>query len=148
MSAEVCEHRLTHFDRSVCACGSMHDYCDDCGVPIDCPYNSAPETKHYAGDVGSKDDAGKPRTDLLPVDALIEVSHVLAFGAQKYAPYNWQGLSVSRLYGASLRHLWAWWRGEDADPETGHPHLAHAACCVLMALDQTLDRPQYDDRPR
>jgi hypothetical protein len=23
-----------HFDRSLCACGSMHDYCDDCGWPL------------------------------------------------------------------------------------------------------------------
>lgn len=113
--------------------------CPDCGrahASPTCP------------DVGSKDDAGKARTDLLPVDALMEVSHVLAFGAQKYAPYNWQGLSVSRLYGAALRHLFAHWRGEDNDPETGRPHLAHAACCVLMALDQMLNRSQYDDRPR
>lgn len=102
----------------------------------------------YADDAGSKDDGGKPRMDLLPFAALTEVAHVMTFGAQKYAPYNWQGLSVSRLFGASLRHLWAWWLGEDDDPETGRPHLAHAACCVLMVLEQTLFRREYDDRPR
>lgn len=104
-------------------------------------------TNEYARDAGSKDDAEKPRTDLLPVAALVEVAHVFTFGAKKYAPYNWHGLSVSRLYGAALRHLWAWWRGEDNDPETGRPHLAHAACCVLMALAQMLERAEYDDRP-
>lgn len=141
-----CAHRSTHFDRSLCACGSMHTYCDDCGQAVDaCDVEPRGD---YAGDTGSKDDAEKPRTDLLPVAALEEVAHVMTFGAKKYAPYNWQGLSVSRLYGAALRHLWAWWRGEDADPETGRSHLAHAACCVLMALDQMLARHEYDDRPR
>lgn len=104
--------------------------------------------EHYAHDVGQKDDAGKPRMDLLPFDGLIEVAHVLTFGAKKYGERNWHGLSVSRLFGASLRHLWTWWLGEDDDPETGRPHLAHAACCVLMALEQTRHRPEYDDRVR
>lgn len=165
-----CAHESTHFDRTLCACGAMHTYCDDCGHAIDecdaapdpnvgpgCCGQCGPrgcgdvepfESETYAQDVGSKDDAEKARTDLLPVAALEEVAHVMTFGAKKYAPYNWQGLSVSRLYGAALRHLWAWWRGEDADPETGRSHLAHAACCVLMALDQMLARAQYDDRPR
>lgn len=104
-------------------------------------------SEHYADDAGTKDDAGKPRMDLLPFDALTEVAHVLTFGAKKYGDRNWHGLSVSRLFAAALRHLWAWWRGEDNDEETGRSHLAHAACCVLMALEQTLHRRQYDDRP-
>lgn len=34
-----CRHDWTHFSRSVCACGSMHDYCDTCGEAVDnCPY--------------------------------------------------------------------------------------------------------------
>lgn len=27
----------TNFDRSLCACGSMHDYCNGCGSAYDCP---------------------------------------------------------------------------------------------------------------
>jgi hypothetical protein len=98
-------------------------------------------------DVGTKHDDGKARTELLPVTAVEEVAHVLSFGATKYGDWNWTGLSVSRLYGAALRHLFAFWRGEDNDPETGRSHLAHAACCVLMALEQMLHRREYDDRP-
>jgi hypothetical protein len=98
-------------------------------------------------DAGSKDDAGKPRMDLLPIAGLVEVAHVLTFGAEKYGARNWHGLSVSRLFAATLRHLWSWWLGEDVDAETGRSHLAHAACCVLMALEQMLHRRQYDDRP-
>ena len=102
----------------------------------------------YEHDKGTKDDAGKVRADLLPFAALTEVAEVMTFGATKYGAYNWHGLSVSRLFGAAMRHTWAWWRGEDNDAETGRPHLAHAACCVLMALEQSLHRPEYDDRPR
>lgn len=122
----------------------MTAVCPDCGRPHaspTCPVLARP------ADVGSKDDSGKARTDLLPVAALVEVSRVFEFGAGKYGEYNWKGLSVSRLYGAALRHLFAWWRGQDDDDETGRSHLAHAACCVLMALEQMLDRREYDDRP-
>ena len=152
-----CPHESASFDRSVCACGSMHDYCDDCGEAIDCPMGPPASTAtasptysndSYADDVGQKADAGKTRLDLLPVHALEEVAAVFTFGAGKYGERNWHGLSVSRLHAAALRHLFAWWRGEDADPETGRSHLAHAGCCVLMALEQTLRRPRYDDRPR
>jgi hypothetical protein len=103
--------------------------------------------ERYARDVGSKADVGKPQMDLLPFAALYEVAHVLTFGAGKYGERNWHGLSVSRLFAAALRHLTLWQLREDDDPETGRPHLAHAACCVLMALDQMLERPEYDDRP-
>lgn len=38
-SAEVCAHADQHFDRSLCACGAMHTYCNDCGINLDeCPY--------------------------------------------------------------------------------------------------------------
>ena len=85
--------------------------------------------------VGVKADAGKLGTHLLPTRPLEAIARVLDFGASKYAPNNWRGgIAYSRVYGAVLRHLWAWWRGEDKDPETGHSHLAHAGCCLLFLL--------------
>lgn len=96
---------------------------------------------------GVKLDAGKPRTDLLPGDALLEVSAVLDYGARKYAERNWEkGMAWGRLSGAALRHLWAWARGEDVDPESGHRHLAHFACCALMLLALTMRGVGADDR--
>lgn len=80
-----------------------------------------------------KFDAAKPRTDLLPPDALLGVASVLAYGADKYAARNWeQGLDWGRLVAALLRHTFAWMRGEDLDPESGHHHLDHVSCCALM----------------
>ena len=36
----VCPHEDTWFDRTLCACGMMHTYCDDCGRVMGwCPYS-------------------------------------------------------------------------------------------------------------
>lgn len=96
---------------------------------------------------GVKLDAGKPRADLLPPDALLEVAAVLDYGAKKYAARNWEkGMAWGRLTGALLRHLCAWMNGEDRDPESRMRHLAHAACCSLMLLSLTLRNVGTDDR--
>jgi len=88
---------------------------------------------------GRKDDAEKPRFDLVPPRALTAVARVLTLGARKYAPDNWRRVEGrrERYFAAAMRHLWAWWTGEDRDAETGESHLAHAACCVLFLLDES-----------
>jgi hypothetical protein len=84
-------------------------------------------------DEGRKDDQGKAPWHLLPPDALNEIALVLAFGAKKYGDRNWErGMAWSRPFSALMRHMWAWWRGEDFDHETGMSHLAHAGCCILF----------------
>ena len=100
---------------------------------------------------GTKHDVGKPRMDLLPSEALEEVAKVLTFGAQKYDAHNWRkGVQYSRLTAALLRHLGAWQRGEDLDPESGLSHIAHAACNAIFLLTfiSEGDRLDLDDRYR
>jgi len=61
---------------------------------------------------------------------------------------NWErGMAWSRPFSALMRHVWAWWRGQETDPETGYSHLAHAGCCVLFLLAYQLRRVGSDDRP-
>lgn len=85
-----------------------------------------------------KKDEGKLRLDLIPVDAMEELSKVYAFGAQKYAEHSWEsGMKLSRVYAALLRHLFAWWRGEDTDPESGLSHLAHVTWNAVALLTYT-----------
>lgn len=86
--------------------------------------------------VGRKDDGGKRRWDLLPWDAVEHVVRVLEFGATKYTEGGWRHVPDARrrYMAATTRHLVAWWRGEKTDPESGLPHLAHAACNVLFLL--------------
>ena len=76
---------------------------------------------------GKKYDGGKLRLDLIPPEAIDALGEVLTYGADKYEPYNWaKGLKFSRVYGAALRHLNAYWKGEDVDSESGIDHLKHA----------------------
>lgn len=87
--------------------------------------------------VGRKDDFGKQRYDLIPFNALAQVVAVLTKGAEKYAPENWRLVDGWRwrYLGAALRHVAAFMRGEKLDPEWCLPHLAHAICCLMFALE-------------
>ena len=100
---------------------------------------------------GTKHDGGKLPLDLWSPDAIEETARVLGFGANKYEPYNWaQGIKYSRVFAALLRHLWAFWRGERLDRETGLHHLGHAMCCLMFLLHYEMNRRKYlefDDRP-
>jgi hypothetical protein len=85
---------------------------------------------------GVKADAAKPRWSLLPLVSINAIVRVMEFGAQKYSVDNWQHVPDARrrYYDAALRHLTAWWAGEENDPESGEHHLAHLGCCVLFLL--------------
>jgi hypothetical protein len=92
-----------------------------------------------------KSDLGKSRLDLVPPRALELVGLVLAYGAKKYEPGNWARIPRAerwRYVAAPLRHVTAYMRGERLDPESGLPHLAHAACSLLFLLDlEAQDKP-------
>ncbi len=97
---------------------------------------------------GRKDDGGKIRMELIPPELLTAVGEILTFGAAKYAPRNWElGMDWSRVYGALLRHLNAWWGGEQIDPETGKSHLWHAGCCIAFLITFEQRGSGNDDRP-
>ena len=85
---------------------------------------------------GTKFDNGKKRWDLLPFGSIDAVASVLTFGAGKYGDRNWEddGLTPQRIEAALGRHYSAHMQGEYDDQESGLPHLAHVACCALMAL--------------
>lgn len=93
--------------------------------------HSATKARARAGD---KYDAKKPMWDLLPTKAVSAIVDVLTFGAEKYAPDNWRQVpnGKRRYLAAAYRHIVAWHQGEKNDPESGLPHLAHAACCLLF----------------
>lgn len=87
-----------------------------------------------------KHDGGKPRLDLLPFMAVTEVGKVMTFGAQKYGDNNWREAKPDQYHryeAAAYRHLFAYSQGELIDPESGLPHLAHAATNLLFLLEFT-----------
>jgi hypothetical protein len=96
---------------------------------------------------GLKHDQGKAPMSLIDRHALEQIASVLGFGAQKYAAHNWRGgIAYSRLLDAAMRHLYAFADGEDLDPESGLPHVAHAGCCIVFLLGMMNARPDMDDR--
>jgi Domain of unknown function (DUF5664) len=98
---------------------------------------------------GVKFDAGKVRLELLPPELLFGVGEILTFGAKKYSDRNWElGMDWSRPFGALMRHMWCWWRGEDVDPETGKSHLWHAGCCIAFLIAYEQRKIGKDDRPK
>ena len=96
---------------------------------------------------GKKFDSSKPKMYLLPPKALIEVSKVLTFGAEKYDEENWRHLDnlQNRYTGGALRHLFAHMDGELNDPETNYSHLAHAICCLLFKLEIELEKDSKEE---
>lgn len=97
---------------------------------------------------GVKFDSDKIRLELLPPELLDAVGTILTFGAHKYSDRNWElGMNWSRVYGALLRHLNAWWAGQDFDPETGKSHLWHAGCCIAFLITYEERQLGKDDRP-
>jgi hypothetical protein len=87
---------------------------------------------------GSKHDSGKPLMGAVPPNALLAVAKVLTFGAQKYGRGNWQQVenAETRYMDAALRHINAYQRGEQLDPESGENHLAHAVCSLMFILEK------------
>jgi len=96
---------------------------------------------------GAKSDSGKVRIELFPPEALSGISDILGFGAAKYGERNWEkGMKWSRIFGALMRHMWAWWAGEKADHETGKSHLWHAGCCIVFLIAYEQRGTGEDDR--
>jgi hypothetical protein len=100
---------------------------------------------------GSKWDQDPSKIDwsYLPSGAVGEVLKIYAGGAKKYGRGNYQkGIHYSRVFSAAMRHLWAWWRGEEVDQESGLSHLAHAAWNVITLLEytQSFKYQPFDDR--
>jgi hypothetical protein len=63
---------------------------------------------------------------------------------------NWEeGMSWGRVYAAMRRHTGAWWRRlEDNDPESGMPHLWHAAACIAFLVAFEARGDGDDNRPK
>jgi hypothetical protein len=103
--------------------------------PLDIP--------QLSGEIGVKYDEGKPDYSLLPFTALQEMVKVLTYGAAKYSRDNWKHVTPfqERYIAATFRHLVAYSRGEQIDPESGLHHLAHAATCLYYIMERDLTKP-------
>lgn len=100
---------------------------------------------------GSKEDKGKVRVDLVPVESIIGVAQILTNSvlSGKYEANNWKkGISWMKLYASTLRHLFFWVLGFSKDKDSGLPHLSHAATNIMMLMYYSMYElyDKYDNR--
>lgn len=109
-------------------------------------------SQNQKSSIGVKYDSGKVNPTVLLVvgQALESVVRVLVFGAKKYGVNNWISVpnAESRYYDAALRHLLADAAGDEDDPESGEPHLAHAACSLMFISDLQIFRSNCEREER
>lgn len=85
---------------------------------------------------------------LWPPAATVYGALGLADGAAKYGRNNWRkdGVIASIYVDALLRHVFAWFEGEEYDTESGVPHLGHALANLAILIDAQLCGKLVDDR--
>lgn len=92
--------------------------------------------------------SGKNRLSLVPHELVEEVGKVMSYGASKYSPNNWRkGQSWMGVIDSLERHLLAFKKGEDIDPESGLLHLGHIGCNIAFLLNFMKTHNELDDRP-
>lgn len=98
-----------------------------------------------------KDSIGcnKPPMSVVPCPVLFEVGLALLEGSCKYGRHNYRSAGVrgSIYYDAALRHLMAWWEGEDIDPDSGLSHVTKAIAGLVVLRDSMMRGNWSDDRP-
>ncbi len=92
-----------------------------------------PDTPTVTNDRGAKQSAMTYRLDLMPPLALLAVGKVLKDGSTKYGIDNWHGISLADHLNHALVHVYAYLAGDTQDD-----HLEHAACRMLMAVENVL----------
>ena len=91
---------------------------------------------------------GKIPLHLWPATATAMGAIGLLDGRFKYGNANWReaGVRASVYVSACQRHLAAWFEGEDTDPDSQLPHLAHALACLAILVDAQAAGKLTDDR--
>lgn len=92
---------------------------------------------------------GKAKLSLLPAYSLTSMARIMEGGAGKYGRFDYvRGYPYSYYDDAMNRHILAWRSGEDLDPDDGHPHLLHAACCAMIIAEMQAIEVGTDDRKK
>lgn len=85
---------------------------------------------------------------LWPSTATLMGSIGMLNGMLKYGRANYRvvGIRASIYVDAAMRHLYAWFEGEECDPDDGVPHLAAALACIAIIVDAYAADKLEDDR--
>jgi hypothetical protein len=97
-----------------------------------------------------KDVVGVRKAPMSTVSAAVmaEVGVAMLEGALKYGRHNYRAVGVrsSVYYDGTLRHLMAWWEGEDIDPDSGMSHITKAITSLVVLRDAMIQGKCEDDR--
>jgi len=109
------------------------------------------EKKNKSKDTNPKVAVGIKKVPLSVVSApvLMEIGLGMMEGARKYRRHNYRvaGVRASVYYDAAMRHLMAWWEGEDIDIDSGLSHISKALACLSVLRDSMIFNNWKDDRP-
>ncbi len=85
---------------------------------------------------------------LWPFSATMEGSLAMLDGMLKYGRTNWREtpITLSEYVSATLRHIVTGFEGEDADPDSGIDHFAHALATLAIIVDARAHGTLIDDR--
>lgn len=112
--------------------------------------SSKPDLK-VVKDSNPKDAIGIKKAPLstLPMPVMFEIAAGMLEGACKYGRHNYRviGVRSSIYYDATMRHLAAWWEGQDIDPDSGIHHVSKAIASLVVLRDAMLQDKVHDDRP-
>ena len=98
---------------------------------------------------GKRYNEGKVPLELVPSSLMFAVAEVLAVGAKKYAPRNWErGMNWTTVLGCAMRHLFKWVSPmhSDFDEESKLNHLWHVAANIAMLIEYENTCKHLDDR--
>lgn len=88
-----------------------------------------PDAPVITNEVGAKQSGSPYRCDLLDGSAILRLSAVLKYGADKYGDNNWRGIPLMDHLNHALVHIFAYLAGDTQDD-----HLGHAQCRLHMAV--------------
>jgi len=85
----------------------------------------------------------------VPSNVMAEVGVAMLEGATKYGRHNYRvaGVRSSVYYDALMRHMFAWWEGEDIDPDSQLSHVTKAITTLVVLRDAMMQGMATDDRP-
>lgn len=116
-------------------------------VPVPVPSASSKPSKPS----NPKDAVGVRKAPLscLPMGVVAEMGTAMLEGASKYGRHNFRAVGVrgSVYFDATMRHLIAWWEGEDVDPDSGLSHVTKALVSLAVLRDAQMQGKCKDDRP-
>lgn len=146
----TCAHRATLSNTGPCL------NCDGESAWVRLPTTPTPADHtarafHMLKATNPKDAIGTSKAPMstVPAAVLAEVGVAMLEGASKYGRHNYRaaGVRSSVYYDATMRHLMAWWEGEDTDPDSGMSHITKAITSLVVLRDAMIQGMCTDDRP-